>query len=553
MLLWGFESDIRGFITMPIRVLFISTWGFFAISRMRDLGYRWLTWAALACMLFWTEVQWARYAFDWLPVVDRLFWYFYYAPMLGAPLALALASRLAVSERQVAPAVRTVPLCVATAAVFVLVLSNDLHGLVFDIDYAAEGNFTYTYRFGYYLVMGWIAYLLASSVYVLQRYCLRRGIRPSLALPTIVMIAMMVYFAIYVYSIVTFKHGPGILLIDAFIVLVVLTMEALTAEGLIPSNTQYGRMISCSQLEIALFDQDVELLTLSQGLESVPLSILQSQVRQGGSDTRVTRTRVERAPFGYVLWREDVSALNSMLDQLTNIKEELTAADEILVRENALKARAARVKIRSELYDRIVQETSGQLATIDDMLDDVVESPQMAYDLLKYVCVLGSYVKRRSNLLLMAEGANALNVQELAYCFRESAEALRICGVRTSYCVAYVGPAPVVPAPVGPAPVGPAPVGPAPVGPAPVGPAPVASDYHDEASQMVAVSVCIGLYDQFQKAIEANFKGLISVDAQVSVTESFGELKLTVELDPPEGGGLCTRSVSVQVGDGCER
>ena len=52
---------------------------------------------------------------------------------------------------------------------------------------------------------------------------------------------------------------------------------------------------------------------------------------------------------------------------------------------------------------------------------------------------------------------------------------------------------------------------------------------------------------------EANFKGLISVDAQVSVTESFGELKLTVELDPPEGGGLCTRSVSVQVGDGCER
>ena len=70
---------------------------------------------------------------------------------------------------------------------------------------------------------------------------------------------------------------------------------------------------------------------------------------------------------------------------------------------------------------------------------------------------------------------------------------------------------------------------------------------------MVAVSVCSGLYDQFQKAIEANFKGLISVDAQVSVTESFGELKLTVELDPPEGGGLCTRSVSVQVGDGCER
>lgn len=46
--------------------------------------------------------------------------------------------------------------------------------------------------------------------------------------------------------------------------------------------------------------------------------------------------------------------------------------------------------------------------------------------------MISSYIKRRSNLILLGEEASFLPAQELEYCLRESMENLRLCGVAGS-------------------------------------------------------------------------------------------------------------------------
>lgn len=45
------------------------------------------------------------------------------------------------------------------------------------------------------------------------------------------------------------------------------------------------------------------------------------------------------------------------------------------------------------------------------------------------MCVIGAFVKRRSNLALICEGERSVSIDELTYCIRESLEYLEGCGV----------------------------------------------------------------------------------------------------------------------------
>ena len=87
----------------------------------------------------------------------RHLWYLYYLPMLAIPLlAMFVALSLGRPESFRLPK-WTALLNILTAALFLLVLTNDLHQLVFvfPADAAVWGD-DYRYAFGYVLTVGWI-------------------------------------------------------------------------------------------------------------------------------------------------------------------------------------------------------------------------------------------------------------------------------------------------------------------------------------------------------------------------------------------------------------
>ena len=100
----------------------------------------------------------------------------------------------------------------------------------------------------------------------------------------------------------------------------------------------------------------------------------------------------------------------------------------------------AKVKERTRLYDTALGETGDRLDTIRKLLvhcealtgttetEDAEQRKTLAV-----IGLLGAYVKRRSNLVLLAQRSETLPLSELHFCLRESNEALALIPVSTVY------------------------------------------------------------------------------------------------------------------------
>ena len=117
-----------------------------------------------------------------------------------------------------------------------------------------------------------------------------------------------------------------------------------------------------------------------------------------------------------------------------NLKDCLlyTSNNNLLKAKVELKEKQAQTDEHMRIYDKITEEVAPQLQKLESLLTFSEDSAKTREN-LGLVCVISSYIKRRSNLILLGEEASFLPAQELEYCLRESMENLRLCGVAVSY------------------------------------------------------------------------------------------------------------------------
>lgn len=93
---------------------------------------------------------------------------------------------------------------------------------------------------------------------------------------------------------------------------------------------------------------------------------------------------------------------------------------------------------QNRLYDKIETVTARQLARIQEYLialratDDV----DTARRLLKHIVILGTYIKRRSNLVFVCDKAEDIDTTELRLSLFESAESMRLSDIRCAVQIA---------------------------------------------------------------------------------------------------------------------
>lgn len=120
-------SYLRSFIYIGM----FAAWGLSVRQRIvQKQVRRYLTGVSLLLIL-WFTLRSAKYFIFWQPNVIRYLWYLYYLPMLFVPtLALLIAMSLGKPDKYKLP--KSVWLLFAVSgALLILVLTNDLHQLVF--------------------------------------------------------------------------------------------------------------------------------------------------------------------------------------------------------------------------------------------------------------------------------------------------------------------------------------------------------------------------------------------------------------------------------------
>ena len=382
-------------------------------------------------MVFWFFIRSTKYYFVAEPAVARHLWYWYYFPLLFIPLLAVLISLSLGKPEEYRLPKRTAWFCAFTAFLFLLVLTNDLHQLVFTFppDAALWTDADNGYGPGYVLVVVWLLLCALLILAEIWRKCRIPYSRKRIWQPVIPVCLLLVY-TILNYSQVSWL---GFLLGDitaVFCLLYAATLESCILCGLIQSNTHYREMLDASTVGVQITDGSDQVFLSSAAAQHVPEELLrQAQAGPVMLDKGI-RLRSANIRGGHVLWQEDVSDLLSVLAQLNAAREELQGYAELLEEENRQKQRRCELQEKNRLFDAVQQQVAPAKTRLAGLLRqlDAAEDTETARLLHGRLAVVGAYLKRRSNLVFLADHSGAVPARELLLCLNESVSNLRLTG-----------------------------------------------------------------------------------------------------------------------------
>ena len=392
-----------------------AVWGVSIGGRVTDRRLRRLLRAIALVLALYMVLQTVRFSF--LPdglAAYRFVWYLYYVPLTALPI-LSLFTALNVRR---GPDERLSPLwglVIAAGALLALgVLTNDWHAGF--MAFPQSGPTVDSSGVGGWLTLAARAFIsltfIAAFLVLLRR---GRGLPAGLrALPAAPLAVGLLYFILY-------PLGIGIRLLgvrvwnmgEAMLFSLIGTLEMCVRVGLIPANTDIGRLFPAADLDAAIVDE-----------RGTPVYI------SGRRDWPYPETddlRVLSRPIagGTVVSAVDVSRLTRLNQDLEETASRLEARNAYLAEESRVRAEQAETRARNDIYDRITRVVRPQLDRVNALLD----RGDLPFDgKLRPIAVMSTYIKRRSNMELLG-GGGTLPLDELAMAALEMTECLRLCGV----------------------------------------------------------------------------------------------------------------------------
>ena len=391
-----------------------------------------LIWVALLIIL-WMLQRTVKYEFTpKYSVAERYFWYLYYLPQTFLMLPM-LFSVLQIGRPCDRPISRRWKLLYLPAAVIALgILTNDLHQLAFRFPAGLE-NYGEEYIHGplYFVSIAWVFVLFVAMVTIVFHRCAVRENRKKLWMPFVPLAVGLLCFASFFVmqndGIISLYKVPEILcfVYAAF-------MECLILARLLPSNDSYDDLWNASSIGAGIMARDGAIrYSAAQQSRVTPEQVRAAEheavLLQGGS----IALRSHPIRGGYGFWTEDVSEINRLNRELAEMGDVLAEENAMLEAENKLAEDRARLEQQNRLYSGIAGSVKAQLDGISALLNDLPEDEAAFEQTMKYACILNTYVKRRSNLLLLFRQNKRLHSAELRLAISESLEYVRLYGIKT--------------------------------------------------------------------------------------------------------------------------
>lgn len=385
-------------------------------------------------MIFWLIIRTIKFYF-----VDDVFWshqlwYWYYLALLFIPLmALFVSLSLGKPENYRLPK-KYMLLCIPAAIILALILTNELHQLVFAFpegEYVIDGD--YEYGFGIYLAVGWQIICGTIAVANIIIKCRINMSKYRLWMPMIPLAAAMIYTLLYALDLKFIKIFAGDMTVMLCLFITVI-FEYCIQCGLIQSNVGYDSLYAATTIPSHITDRDFNIVNSSS--TAVPLS-KDDMLQAVGNSVLLDENTVlkgQEIRNGYVFWNEDITELVEISHELELIQEELLDTGDVIKAESEQKEYWLRIVEENRLYDLIEEQTANQVAHLKEViarLKNVNELPQ-AKKLLGEIVVIGTYIKRKSNLILICGQNEKVDARELKLCLDETVRSLQLYGVNCS-------------------------------------------------------------------------------------------------------------------------
>lgn len=408
-------------------------WGISARRRVTASFSRNMLTAVAVMMILWFLLREFKWRFVTDPDLLRWLWYAFYVPLMAIPLFAFLIS-LSLGEGEKFRLPRwTWAIWAVTAAVILTVLTNDLHSLAFVFPAGSpRSEDNYTYGPAFFAAALWGVALAAAAFFIMLRRYREPDRSRRLLLPLLPFFAAVAYLVLYVLRIPIL---PGYVRdLAAFDCLVFTAFfESCIRAGLIQSNSEYFRLFKDSgDISAQILDDDLNVVYAARGAENVDREIIREAAEPVllPSGKRLHKMRVRG---GWAVWTEDISELLAVRETLELRQEELMERNALLELEYRREREHRAVEEQNRLYDLMLSRTKTQLAMADALAAEYRRRPDRR--ILAKITVLGSFIKRRKDMVLSLESAPTLSEERLSSALDESCRALGTLGVRGTYLV----------------------------------------------------------------------------------------------------------------------
>lgn len=412
-------------------------------ERIVDRGKlkKWLlicAWLIVTFMIFRT----IRYeAFGRETIEARYTWYLYYLPMLFIPLCTFYATLHIDGECKVQLRKLGKVFGVITILLFGMVITNDLHGMVFCFPAGiANGVSDYTYGFCFYLIISWIYFLYLSAILLMFKRCRLPNVK---RLWWVTMIPFILGISLQLL-IVTEKMPTinGLMIVEfpeVVCFMIALFWECCIRIGLIPTNKGYGELMQVCSLGLQITDKEGMPIYKSPYAEE-----LSDEYRKITEPVKPNEDMVlycEQILGGHVYWQSDISALNETNRKLEEVHDLLEEESELIRLENELKEKQVAIEQRTALYDLINSKTAKQAKMIARLAEEALQTKdsEIKKHNAECICFFGAYIKRYANLTLLSQNDKVMDVEELGMAIGESLRYLTNTGIPGIYTGAATG------------------------------------------------------------------------------------------------------------------
>lgn len=423
----GFSADdtldwFCGLFRSLIYIGLFTAWGISVRRRIIQPQVRCYLTMVSAMMVFWVTVRTIRFLFAETPEALRLLWYLYYLPILVIPLLVVFVAMLLGKPETFRLPKWTALLYIPAVSLLLLVLTNDFHQLVFTFpaDALVWGN-DYRRSIGYFLVVGWLILCALTAFGIMVRKCRIPNSRKFLVLPFIPVIFAVIYGLLYIARVPWLRLIAGDTTV-VFCLLITAILEGCVGCGLIQTNTGYAELFTVNRLGAQITDQENTVC-----LSSTNAPKLTEEQRKNAETHPLLadkNTLVKSHPirFGHVLWQEDITELAEAIEEIEENCKEIAERNRIQQENFKTRKRLLALQEKNRATDLLHSETAPQIDLIGRMLTqyDKETDDKERRRLLAGAAVVGAYIKRYGNLLLVSEREKTADISDLSRCFEES-------------------------------------------------------------------------------------------------------------------------------------
>lgn len=428
--------DLGGVYVNHIRaalyLLLFSLWGFSLDRRIIQKQALHCLRLTAALMLVWLVLRTLKYEVVTDLTVARYIWYLYYLPMLFIPLlGVYIALSLGKSEKFRLSG-KIGALALVPAALFLLVITNDLHQQMFAFDSGVPGvpdNYSYSHGLLYFISLGWmVACMFFSLICLLKKSRIPGGGKKKIR-PFVIGCVTVLYGVLYMLGIPAVRWLFGDMNV-LFCLLYAAIYESCIRCRMIQSNTGYVELFEATTLAACIADRngDIVLRSRTAGKDMVC-------PKEGLQILRPNGIRISSAPIngGYAVWQDNVRPLIELRTKLSENKTEIKNNKEKLQEAYLVRKKLHELTEKNRIYDEIETRYGKQITRIGQLLKQCEGAePVEIQNLMKRILLLGTYIKRSANLYFLSLEYEFLPQQELRLTVDEAVRVLTVCGTECS-------------------------------------------------------------------------------------------------------------------------